>query len=227
MDLPSYFLPQPEYVIDADQRAAFDRQCQLTDKQGFIDYQLTYPKWQFLTYMCESRDVVLHGSQNRDIEVVEPRQAHDKRAYSNQNAIYATTDGIWVIYFAIVDRRGYPGLSLFNSCFQIKISEQQMSEPYYFFSISSFAKEQKAWCDGAVYILPRNRFSREPVQHIQGAEVVFPHWISTSAAKPVAKLLVCPQDFPFVEQIHGHNDQKLVELYRLHPEAFPIEALES
>ena len=50
----------------------------------------------------------MHGSQNLGIEVVEPRHARDIRAFSNQEAIYATTDGIWVIYFAILNRKLYP-----------------------------------------------------------------------------------------------------------------------
>jgi hypothetical protein len=53
-----------------------------------------------------------------EIEQVEPKKANDKRAYSNQLAIYTTTDGIWVMYFAILDRKKYPEMTLFNSCLQ-------------------------------------------------------------------------------------------------------------
>lgn len=227
MSVPSYYLPRPGFILDAKKQEAFDRLWQAASRGGVIDYRLPYPKWQFLSYLCESRELVLHGSQNTNIKVVEPRQAMDKRAYSNQKAIYATTDGIWVIYFAIVDRQGHPGISLFNSCFQISITEQQLSEPYYFFSISTFALKQKPWCDGAVYILPRLKFTREAAQQIQGAEVIFPHWISTQVVEPMAKMTVGTADFPFLDQIHGHDDQKLVELYLANPDVFPTEALES
>ena len=50
--------------------------------------------------------------------------ANDVRAFSNQRAIYATTDGIWVIYFAILNRKLYPEMSLFNSCFQARVSNR-------------------------------------------------------------------------------------------------------
>jgi hypothetical protein len=225
--IPSYYLSRPQFDLNTKKQAAFDDLWQSATKGGFIDFRLPYPKWQFLSYLCDSHELVLHGSQKRDIEVVEPRQANDKRSYSNQNAIYATTDGIWVTYFAIIDRLGHPGLSLFNACFQINLAEQQMSEPYYFFSISVEFRKQNPWCQGCVYILPRQNFSHEEAQLAQGVEVIFPHWISTLPAKPVAKLIVGPADFPFLDQIHGHDDQKLVDLYTANPDAFPAEALES
>ena len=61
-----------------------------------------------------------------------------------------------------------------------------------------------------------------------GAEIVFPHWIGSQPAQPIARLLVEPQDFPFLAQIHGHNDERLMELATENPGGFPwLEALES
>ena len=182
----------------------------------------------YRTYLCETREVVLHGSQVVGIDVVEPRQADDIRAFSNQRAIYATTDGIWVIYFAIIDRKKYSPMSLFNSCFRAGVLPDQLSDPMYFFSISHSALLQKPWCEGAVYILPRQSFTQEAAQHVQGIDVVFPHWINGSPTRLIAQLIVGPQDFPFLDQIHGHNDEKLVQLATTDPNGFPWpEALES
>jgi hypothetical protein len=198
-----------------------------TPSGSFIDFQLPYPKWQFLSYLCTARDLVLHGSQNADIEVVEPRRAIDVRAFSAQNVIYATTDGIWVIYFAIVDRKNFQPLSLFNSCLDIRVSPDQIMGPLYFFSITRSALIQKPWCDGTVYILPRDNFEQEPAQQMLGVDILFPHWVSVKPASPIAKLNVGPRDFPFLADIHGHNDEKLVELSTANPNGFPWpEALE-
>ena len=206
----------------------FDNLYKSTAPGEFINYSLPYPKWQFLSYLCEAHDLVLHGSQNPDIQVVEPRQAKDTKTFSNQRAIYATTDGIWVQYFAILDRKNYPELTLFNSCMQARLSVDQWSEPSYFFSITYSVLLQKPWCPGAIYILPRQTFIQEPAQSVGGTEIVFPHWISTQAAQPAAKLLVEPQDFPFLDRVHGHNDQKLAQLSRENPDGFPwAAALES
>lgn len=228
MQKPDWLLPRPPFELTPEKLDAFEGLWQSTNCGESIDYHLPYPKWQFLTYLCETKEFVLHGSQHSHIDIVEPRQAHDTRSYSNQHAIYATTDGIWVIFFAIIDRKRHPGMSLFNSCLQIRISADQLSDPLYFFSISQPAKLQTAWCEGLVYILPRQRFERENAQVIQGAEVIFPHWISKETATPVAKLVVGPQDFPFLEQIHGHDDEKLNRLEAADPNGFPWqEALES
>jgi hypothetical protein len=228
MKAPDWLLPRPPFDLPPEKQRAFEDVWRSINKGDLIDYSLPYPKWQFLTYLCETQDVVLHGSQNRQIKVVEPRQANDIKAFSNQRAIYATTDGIWVIYFAILDRQKYPQMTLFNSCLQVLLSPDLWSEPFYFFSISGFALRQKPWCSGAVYILPRQSFIREPTQQVQGMEIVFPHWIGGESSQPAARLLVGPQDFPFLDQIHGHNDEKLVQLATANPNGFPwLEVLES
>jgi hypothetical protein len=228
MEARDFLLPRPPLDLSPEKRRAFDDVWQAVSSGGFIDYQLPYPKWQFLSYICESRDLVLHGSARKDIDTVEPRKANDVRAFSNQQAIYATTDGIWVIYFAMLDRQKYPGLSLFNSCLQVRISAEELSDPLYFFSITHSVLVQEPWCEGATYILPRRSFEREASQQVQGMEIVFPHWISTEAVDPLGRLQVGPDDFPFLSQIHGHNDEKLVQLATAHPDGFPWpEALES
>jgi hypothetical protein len=227
MEAPSYLLPRPPFEITPAKQAAFEDLYQSTPEGSFIDYHLTYPKWEYISYLCETRELVLHGSQNLSIDIIEPQQAIDIRAFSNQGAIYATTDGIWVIYFAIHDRKQYAEMSLFNSCLRVRVAPDQLSEPLYFFSITQSVLLQKPWCEGAIYILPRQDFVQEAPQQALGVEVIFPHWISTLPAKPIAKIRVGSQDFPFLAQIHGHNDEKLVELYTSNPDVFPIEALES
>jgi len=207
--------------LSPEKKRAFDDLWRTRDRDGFIDYSLPYPKWQFLSYLCQTRELVLHGSQYKDIGTIEPRQAKDIRAFSNQKAIYATTDGIWVIYFSILDREKYRGFSLFNSCLQARVSADELSDPLYFFSITHSTLIQKPWCEGVVYILPRQAFQREASQQVQGVEIVFPHWISSSPTRPLGKLRVGPDDFPFLSQIHGHNDDKLVELATADPGGFP------
>jgi hypothetical protein len=214
------YLPRPTFDMDPEKQAAFEQLFQLTSPGDFVDYHLPYPKWQYLSYLCEAEELVLHGSQNLDIDVVEPRQANDIKAFSNQQAIYATTDGIWVIYFAIVDRKKYPGMSLFNSCWRARFSGDQLNDPFYFFSITQSALRQKPWCEGAIYILPRQNFEQEASQQVQGVEIIFPHWISPLSAKPVAKLSVRAEDFPFLDQVHGHNDEKLNQLAKTDPNGY-------
>jgi len=228
MEAPAFLLPRPPFDLSPEKQQAFEDLWQSTPRGDLVAYRLPYPKWQYLTYLCETKELVLHGSQNQGIRRVEPRQANDKKAFSNQRAIYAATDGIWVIYFAILDRHKYPEMALFNSCLRVRISADQLGDPLYFFSITHSVLLQKPWCEGMIYILPRQSFEQEASQQAQGMEIVFPHWISPLPADPVARLAVGPQDFPFLAQIHGHNDDKLVQLATANPGGFPWpEALES
>ena len=221
MDAASFLLPRPPFEITPEKKTAFEDLYQSTKAGCFIDYRLPFPKWQYLSFLCETKELVLHGSQDQSIGEVEPRQANDKKEFSNQRAIYATTDGIWVIYFAILDRKKYSEMSLFNSCLRVRVSADQISDPMYFFSITHSVLLQKPWCQGMVYILPRHSFKQEASQEMQGMEIFFPHWISTIPAQPIARLQVGSQDFPFLEQIHGHDDEKLVHLAAQDPGGFP------
>jgi hypothetical protein len=229
MEALSYLLPRPSFDLTPGKQAAFEGLFQATPIGGLVEYSLPYPKWQYLSYLCETRDLVLHGSQNLEIDRVEPRQALDIKEFSNQLAIYATTDGIFVLYFAILDRKKYQEMTLFNSCLQARLSPDQLSEPLYFFSITQSVLLRKPWCTGCIYILPRGSFVQESPQLIQGVEIVFPHWVGSQLVKPVAKLLVEPADFPFLDKIHGHNDEKLNHLASANPNGFLewMDALES
>jgi hypothetical protein len=221
MDVASFLLPRPPFELTTEKKLTFEDLYLSTKSGSLIDYHLPYPKWQYLSYLCETKELVLHGSQDQSINEIEPRQANDKKEFSNQRAIYASTDGIWVIYFAILDRKKHSKMTLFNSCLRARVSADQISDPLYFFSISHEALLQKPWCEGAIYILPRRSFEQEVTQQMQGMEITFPHWISKLPEKPVAILHVEPQDFPFLDQIHGHNDEKLVQLAAEDPGGFP------
>lgn len=221
MDPASYLLPRPPFELSPEKKNAFEDLFNSTSVGRLIDYRLPYPKWQYLSYLCETKELVLHGSQDQNISEVEPRQANDIKEFSNQRAIYASTDGIWVIYFAILDRKKYTEMSLFNSCLRARISADQISDPMYFFSITHSVLLLKPWCQGMIYILPRQSFEQEISQEMHGMEIIFPHWISPLPVKPVAKLSVGLQDFPFLEQIHGHDNEKLVQLAAQDPGGFP------
>ena len=221
MEIPSYLSPRPAYELTSSMRQAFDELFSATPPGSFIDYQLPYPRWQFLSYLCDSKDLILHGSRNHEILEVKPQQAHDVRDFSAQQAIYATTDGIWSIFFAIIDRSIQP-MSLFNSCLQARISPGMLSDPLYFFSIPGVTLAKKPFIEGMIYLLPRQSFIQEESSLYQGVEIVFPHWISSQAVFPIAKLKVSPQDFPFLQQIRGHDLEKLNQLITQYPDDFSM-----
>jgi len=222
MQLPAYFSTRPGPEPDAGTAASFDRLFAETVEHGTgeeIDYKLQAPKWQFLCYLCDTKGVLVHGSGNPDIAEFEPRQSNDITEFGNRSAVYAASDGLWAMYFAIVDRDRYVS-SLMNACFRV-MEDGQWSEPYYFFSINEDAIPHRPWRRGTVYLLPRATFEHQAPGDYQGMVLEIAQWASPVAVKPLAKLAVGPEDFPFLSQIYPH-DPKIVSVRAASdPEGFP------
>ncbi len=96
---------------------------------------------------------MLHGSGNPDIEVFEPKQSNDIAEFGNRKAVYAASDGIWPMFFAVVDRAHY-SMTINNAAIRLESPKGDLSEPYYFFSLTDKILQKKPFRDGVVYILP-------------------------------------------------------------------------
>jgi hypothetical protein len=211
--LPDYWLTQPQMPLAEDERAACDDLLAVALAQGAarpLDYTLVIPKWRFLCYVAEAHKLALHGSNNGEIPRFEPRQPVDREAFGAQNAVYAAADGIWPMYFAVVDRQKSP--SVINACITLEQGDGAISHPYYFFSISQQAVGRQPYCNGVVYLLPRASFVAQPPKEVGPLRVHIAQLASLEAVTPLAKLAVAPEDFPFLAQMRTHDDAQL-DLY--------------
>src|SRR3989344_8015276 len=122
-----------------------------------IEYNLPYPKEDFLKFLVEEKNFLLHGSPNKDLEILEPRQANDgEKTSGNKMAVYVVTDYVLPIFFAIQDKDKLQG------SIKSGISEDvETRELEYSFEISKKALESKPWTRGMIYILDKNKFSPE------------------------------------------------------------------
>ena len=94
-------------MAEANREAAFDQlwtHFLESPKGGFVEYDCSYAKYEFLRYLVDHREVVLHGSPNFNIEVLEPRKATGTGPSQDLTAVYATTDAANAIFVAILDR---------------------------------------------------------------------------------------------------------------------------
>lgn len=216
---PPFYLKRPQ-MPGPDLLATFDALFAgtLASPGHEIDYRLTAPKWQFLCHLADAHGVLLHGSTNPDIEQFEPRKSDDVHAFGDRRAVYAASDGIWPLYFAILDRQRFP-MSLNNVC--VRLADEPSVEPHYFFSISQGALAQKPFRNGWVYVLPRAPFEMQPPVHAAGLRVEVPQWASLEAVRPLARLSVAPEDFPFLAQLRGHDDDEMFRRSRANPDGFP------
>jgi hypothetical protein len=222
-ELPRWFSPRPGPHPDPDTLAAFERLFAATLERGagaVIEYTLLAPKWQFLCYLCDHKEIVLHGSGQPDILEFEPRQSNDVVEFGNRRAVYAASDGIWPIYFAVMDRdQGVT--SLVNSCARVVGADGSRSEPYYFFSINADALSRRPWRHGTIYLLQRDPFVQQPPRTYRGLQLELAQWASAVPVRALARLPVEPEDFPFLGQIVGHDPRVVKERAARDPDGFP------
>jgi len=195
-------------------RASFDRTWDAAIASGdspLVEIEAAL-RWQFLCHLADARGLVLHGSGDPGIDMFEPRQANDLREFGNQKAVYAAGDGIWAMFFAIVDRDRVPSVT--NACVRLADATGNVSPPRYVFSISNSALPDQPWHAGTVYVLPGDTFELQPPLAFGEFEVRIPQLASVVAVRPLARVAVEPADFPFLSQIRGHDDDRLGEYAR-------------
>ena len=213
MLLPDYWLRRPKIELDSHTIADFDQLYTRVKAGGTItriDYSFSIPKWHFLCYLADEHGVVLHGTGDPHIQVFEPRQSIDLSEFGAQTAVYAAGDGLWAMFFAILDRDHYP-MATSNACIRLVDDTGQISEPCYVFSISHTALRQQPWRIGTVYLLPGETFINQPSLTFGSYEVRVPQLASLVPVKPFAQLEVTPEDFPFLRDIRGLDDARLQE----------------
>ena len=166
--------------------------------------------WQFLSTLAERREIAFHGTGDPNIEAFEPRQPIDFAPFGHQKAVFATTDPIWAMFYAVVDRDRYR-LTLNNGCILLLDDEGRPGLPHYYFSITRDALAEKPWRTGYVYFLPAVTFVAQPAGSYAGHTARVPQLASPVAVTPFARLQVTPAHFPFLAQIRGHEDSRLRE----------------
>jgi len=212
MLLPDYWLTQPRVNSDETTQNAFDALWNSTFRIGgcpTIEYTLPYPKWQFLCHLADQYDIALHGSGNPNIALFEPRQSNDLNEFGNQKAVYAASDGLWAMFFAVVDRDCVGSIT--NACVRLADETGTSHGPYYVFSVSQSDLLNQPWRTGTVYLLPHSTFITQPPMAFGSYQVHFAQLASVQSVQPLAKLTITPEDFPFLSQIRGHDDERLQE----------------
>jgi hypothetical protein len=119
-------------------------------------------------------------------------RANDDAYGAHVDAVFASDDAIWPLYFATVRREalrhGY-----INWAAHVRDSSR------YVFSIGADPAAPESWSDGTIYLLPAGSFRRTG-----GSREL----VSETAVEPRARLAVTPEDFPFRLQTiqHGAGD---------------------
>jgi len=196
------FMKAPAFQLDIAKVTAFEIliQTQLEPAAGReLRYDCPYPKIDFLRYLT-SRGYLIQGAKTLRSDPLKPLPQTDWQDLP-MNAVIASSDGIWPLFFALLNRSALRG-TLRDACFVVEVSPEQ-SERYYFFSVNQASLKPDLWSDGMIYILPQETFSpttRGPV-HMD-------EWASPKTVPIAAQLPVSPQDFPFLKHVTGHSEDE-------------------
>ncbi|ABX04770.1 MAG TPA: hypothetical protein DEF47_11805 [Herpetosiphon sp.] len=220
---PDYYLRRPPLPSEPALIAQFEAlwaEIERSNTPLDLTDLLSGPRWPFLAYLAEHKPVLFHGSGNPSLSKLVPRQASDIVEFGNQRAVYAASDGIWPIFYAILEREPQE-VSLLNACFRQVKPDGSFSDPHYFFSIDDQTYLRQPWRTGTIYLLPREGFIAKPISYKRGMTLQIMEWASVHEVAPIARLTVGPQDFPFLNQVRSHNLARLIEQANADPEGFP------
>ena len=176
----------PPLTRDPSRRHALEEL--ITTADGTIDAAACpYPAHELLTHLAIERGLLLHGSNDGTLEVLEPRPARDWR--TELRAVVASDDGIWPIFYAVVARNRIA--NVFSAC--LHLGRPPRLRRFYMFAIEGDPGAPTSWTDGAVYALPRAGFRREWERE----------WVSARPARAELRVLVRPDDFPLRDAVVG------------------------
>jgi hypothetical protein len=159
------------------------------------------PRLDFLRWLAENRAVVFHGSPRDDLlELSTERLSRDSTARGNQQAVYASTDPVWAIYFACLRRDG--GWTGTKNGSMGRAGGSLYPRRYFFLHNQGSASPDR-FGPGSLYLLPPATFvADEPLAGV----IDTAHLVSHEPVKPLARLDVRPEDFPFRDRVGYYRD---------------------
>jgi hypothetical protein len=159
------------------------------------------PRLDFLRWLAENRPVVFHGSPRDDLqELSTERKSRDSTVWGNQQAVYASTDPVWAIYFACLRRdRGWTGTR--NG--SMGMAGGPLYPRRYFFLHNRGSASPERFGPGSLYLLPPESFVAD--EPLAGA-IDTAHLVSREPVRPLARLDVTPADFPFRDRVRYYRD---------------------
>ena len=225
MTIPNYWLPRPEVELSKEVRSELETLYTEHVEKGqgeWLRAPLPVPKWVFLSWLADEKGLLMHGTGDSAITMFEPRTPNDNSPdeFSKQKAVFAAGDGIWSIFYAVIDRVNFR-LRMLNGALQFEVAES-WTRMHYFFSVTQEVLRRYPWREGTVYVLPSEGFVRQP-PYVLGkhGRIYEPHYANPNPVRPLVKLRVTPEDFPLLAQVRGHDNDEVTANAAREPYGFP------
>ena len=186
----------------ADERSAFDLLLDSSLAQGpntLVEYNLSYPKVDFLNYICDWRGYVAHGSPLQHFTTLQPvRLTGDSSEFGNRRQIFCSPDGTWALWFAVLDKSKIHLTE--NGC--VRLGHGPGRIKFYHFDLPAKNKSNPPFTDGMVYIANAVDFpEHRPYPILDWFDAEIEEWGSAGPVIPLAKLRVSPMDFPYLDKV--------------------------
>lgn len=155
---------------------------------------LTYLRW-----LATHRPVLFHGSRRDGVTQLRPdRESRDVTAFGDQRAVFASDDPVWAMWFALLNR-GSGLRSTRNGVLSVGGDHAR----WYFFSVNVDDHTRPLFVDeGWLYVVPRDGFTAQPT--LAGL-LHTAQWVNPHPVRPLARLAVRPDDFPFADHVGRHT----------------------
>lgn len=175
-----------------------------------------------LCWLTDHKGVLLHGSGDPGILEFQPCTPNDRSPddFSKQTAVFAASDGIWPMFYAILDRARYR-LTMMNAALRFELTLNELTPVHYFFSITQEVLNQHPWREGVIYVLPREGFVQQPPYKLGEWTVHDPHWARPTPVRPLVSLSVTPTDFPLLDRVRGYDETERRARAVIDPDGFP------
>ncbi len=206
-----YGLLPPDPIIDPERDESFQALLDATPPGGRLQVPEPHPIHAFVQWAMDLDHFIFHGSNRRDIEEFQPIRTSielmDHGERGNLGAVYGTHDGLWAMFFAVIDRNRLRG-SIRNGVSRWQAPDGRTKDTYQF-SIHHECLPDRPYTDGALYLLARDTFERLP---FYAGGPPSDEWASPVPVRARAWIAVEPDDFPFLERLAGHDDGPLLEM---------------
>lgn len=174
---------------------------------GVVNLRPPGPIAAYLRYLGRC-GLLFHGSKDADLDELRTNAPNDSREFGRQNAVFATHDPLWAMFFALANRPA--ARSIRNGSVA---SVAALDRRRYFLSVGIRDSSASLTTPGWIYVLPADGFRREPPL---GGVLDTGQWVSTEAVRPLAKARILPDDYPLLDamRVHGSSETMVATVWR-------------
>jgi hypothetical protein len=188
--------------VSAENQQAFDdlvKAALINGGRGQIDYQLPYPKSDFLNYLCDWKGYVAHGSPLMNLERLEPvRLGTDTNEFGNRRQVFGSPDAMWAMWFAILDKSKVNKTD--NGC--VRVGQGARRVKYYHFELPRESRSAQPFVEGMIYLARSEDFpDHRSHGHLRWFDAEVEEWGSVEPVTSVLRIVVKPQEFPYLHLV--------------------------